>query len=270
MTDPAPRGRPSWRRRVGLVASLVVVAFLGWALVRGWSQVREYRWDVDPWLLAGSVAVLAVFLLTSGAGYLGVLESLTGRPVPRAGVLSAWATSLLGRYVPGSVLMVVGRVEMSLRHGVPRRVSAAALVYEQALGLGVAALGAVAFVAVYGVVGSAWGLAAVAAAAGLLVALHPRVFGPASAWALRRAGREPLGRLIGARRVAALAAWYALTAVLLSLGVWMAMRALAGPGVGGLAFVGGAFLFAFTLSMVLVIFPSGLDRKSTRLNSSHA
>ncbi len=261
MTDaesPTP-GRGRWRRRLGYAAAAVVLAFLAWALVDGWSQVRRYQWDVDVPLLAASVAVLLVFFATSGLGYVGVVEALAPSPRPsRRAMLRVWATSLLGRYVPGSVLMVVGRLEMGRDHGVARRVSAAALVYEQSLGLGVAAIGSVGFLAAYGAVGSRWAVLAVLAVPVLLVALHPRVFGPLSARALAAVRRPPLERLIRRRDVLALVAWYALTALLLAVGVWLAMRALAGPSVGSAAFVGGAFLFAFTLSMVLIIFPSGL------------
>lgn len=255
--DAAPARRP-WRRRLGIVASLLVVVFLGWAMVDGWSQVRAYSWHIRPWELAASVAVLGVFIVANGVGYLGAVEGLTHTRPPRVKLLSAWATSLLGRYVPGSVLMVVGRMEMAAALGVRRSVSVAALVYEQALGLGVAALASVGFVAAYGNTGSGWSLAAVALTPLLLVALHPRVFGPVSRWVLAKAGRPPLERLISPRRIVALVGWYILTSSLLSLGVWLGLRGLAGTGVGSVVFVGGAFLFAFTLSTLLVIFPSGL------------
>lgn len=256
MTAPA---RTAWRRRAGYLAAGLVVAFLIAALVRGWSQVTAYRWDVNVPLLLAAVAVLAVFFATSGLGYVGVVESLSPSPRPsRMMVMRVWATSLLGRYVPGSVVMVVGRVEMAKSHGVARRTSLAALVYEQSLGLGVAALASAAFVAAYGVPGSRWALLAVAGPPLLLVALHPRVFGPLSRALLTRVGRPPLERLIPARRIAGLVAWYLLTAGLLAVGVWLGVRALGGPLAGSLPFVGGAFLFAFTLSMALIIFPSGL------------
>jgi hypothetical protein len=87
---------------------------------------------------------------------------------------------------------------------------------------------------------------------------HPRVFGPASAFALRLVKREPLPRLIPTRPLLALLAWYAGTAVLLALGVWLLVRSAAGPEAGGPAFVGLAFLLSFAISTLAFIFPSGL------------
>ena len=40
---------------------------------------------------------------------------------------------MLARYVPGSVLYVLGRVLLSERLGVPRRITVASIAYEQAL-----------------------------------------------------------------------------------------------------------------------------------------
>ncbi len=145
--EPAP---PSpWRRRLGLLAGLLVLVFLAFALVDGWKAVSEYDWNLQPGLLALGCLVLMVFYLASGGGYIAIIERLHHRGPPRLAMLSIWARSLLGRYVPGNVLMVVGRVVLSYERGVPRRSTVAAMVYEQVLTVAVGAAGAVAFVAIY-------------------------------------------------------------------------------------------------------------------------
>nr|WP_217914259.1 lysylphosphatidylglycerol synthase domain-containing protein [Miltoncostaea marina] len=237
-----------------------MLGFLGWALVDGWSSVSAYDWDVQPGLLAAGVATLLVFYLAGGLGWAAIVRLLHGPDPPAAVHMSIWGRSLLGRYVPGSVLMVLGRVVLSADRGVPRRTSLAATVYEQVLSLGVAAAGALMFVAAAGedaagTDGRVWLLLLLPVG---LAALHPRVFGPVSAWALRKARREPLPRLLGGRALAALVGAYAAIAVLLGLGVWLLVRSAAGPGAGDPLFVGSAFLLSFAVSMVAVIFPSGL------------
>ena len=91
-----------------------------------------------------------------------------------------------------------------------------------------------------------------------LVLLDPRVFGPASSWVLRKAGREPLPRLLATRPLLGLLGWYAGIAVLGGLGIWLLVRSAAGAEAGGPAFVGLAFLLSFAVSMIAFIFPSGL------------
>jgi hypothetical protein len=250
--------RRPWRRWGGLAAGLLVLGFLGWALVDGWSTVSEYDWDLEPGLLVLGCLVLVAFYLCSALGYGAIIDRLHHPGPPARVTISIWAKSLLGRYVPGNVLMVVGRVVLSYERGVPRKASLAATVYEQALTVGVAAAGAVAFVAIYeegGGDATLWLLALVPLG---LVALHPRVFGPLSSWLLRKAGRDPLPRLLGLRPLSGLLAWYCGTAVVLGVGIWLLVRSAAGPEAGGPAFVGLAFLLSFAVSMVAFVFPSGL------------
>jgi glycosyltransferase 2 family protein len=220
--------------------------------------VAGYEWDLQPALLGLGCVVLLAFYLASALGYGAIIDRLHHPGPPARVTISIWARSLLGRYVPGNVLMVLGRVVLSHERGVPRRATLAATVYEQALGVGVAAAGAVVFVSLYERGGGdtrRWLLALVPL--GLLL-LHPRVFGPASSWLLRRAGREPLPRLLGVRPLAGLVAWYAATACTLGVGVWLLVRAAAGAEAGGPAFVGLAFLLSFAVSMLAFVFPSGL------------
>ena len=262
MTGPpeaaAPPARPSpWRRRLGLLAGLLVLVFLGVALVDGWSAVSQYDWNLQPGVLALGCLVLLAFYLASGVGYLAIIDRLHhGGPRPLV-MLDIWGRSLLGRYVPGNVLMVVGRVVLSYERGVPRRSTVAAMVYEQVLTVAVGAAGAVAFVAFYsgGGDGRLWLLALLPL--GLLF-LTPRVFGPATAYVLRRFKREPLPRLLATRTLFALVAWYTFAAVLLGVGIWLLVVSAAGTGSGDLAYVGLAFLLSFAISMIAFIFPSGL------------
>ena len=252
----APAPPSPWRRRGGLIAGVLVLGFLVWALIDGWSSVADYDWNVSVGVLALGCLVLLGFYLASGLGYVGIIDRLHTPGPPARVTLSIWARSLLGRYVPGNVLMVLGRVVLSHERGVPRKTTLAATVYEQLLTLGVAAAGAVAFVAVYDGGGTRiWLLALVPLG---LVALHPRIFGPLSTYALKVAKREPLPRLIPPGPLAALLAWYTFTAGLLGVGIWLLVRSAAGSDAGDPWFVGLAFLLSFAVSMLAFIFPSGL------------
>jgi hypothetical protein len=253
-------GRPTagpLRRWGGLAAGVLVLGFLGWALVDGWATVSEYDWDIEPAVMALGVIVVGLFYLASGVGYGAIVDRLHAGGPPARTTLSIWARSLLGRYVPGKFLMIVSRVVMSYDRGVPRRVTVAATVYEQLLTLGVAAGGSVLFVILFGTAGAVqvWLLALLPL---LLLLLHPRIFGPASAWLLRKARREPLPVLLTPGPLAALIAWYALTAFLLCAGVWLLVRSAAGPEAGSPAYVGLAFLVSFAISVLAFLFPSGI------------
>ncbi len=246
------------RRALGLAAGLLILVFLGLGAASGWDKVADYDWEIEPWAAAAGFAALLVLYLLSALGYVFILEQLAGRRVPRLRFVAIWARSLLGRYVPGNVLMVASRLVLGQEAGISRKVSLAASVYEQALSLGMAAAGGLVLFAAYGAqeIGPAAWLVAIVPA-GLLV-LSPGTFGRLSGWLLRRAGREPLEVLLSGRQLVGLGAWYLLTSSFLALGVGLLVHSVAGSDAGSLLYVGLSFLTSFVVSMLAFVFPSGL------------
>jgi len=236
------------------------VGFLVWGVAGGWSKAADYSWNLDWGELALAVLVLALFYLAWATGYVVLLEALARRRLHRGRFSSIWARSLLGRYVPGNVLMVAARMVLGREAGVPSQLSLAASVYEQVAMLVVAAVGAAGFVVVAGG-GSSQLFWAVLALPLLVVLLDPAVLGRVSAWVLARLGRDTQLVPLTRRQVAPLLAWFALTMGLLALGTGVGTRAVAGSDAGGIAYIGFAFLLAWAASMLLVVFPSGLGAR---------
>jgi hypothetical protein len=256
--EPQREGRLSGRRRaLGFAAGLLILVFLGLGVAKGWDRVSRYDWRFEPGAAAGGFAALLGLYVMSAYGYVLILEQLAAQRVPRRRFVAVWARSLLGRYVPGNVLMVASRLVLGREAGIPQRVSLASSVYEQALSLGAMALGGVILLAAEGArsVGPAGWLVAVIPLS--LVVLHPRLFGPLTTWLFARIGRRPLEALLSGRQLAALFAWYLVSAVLLALGVALIVRSAA-PGSGPLAYIGLSFVASFVISMLAFVFPSGL------------
>jgi hypothetical protein len=246
------------RRALGLAAGLLILVFLALGAIAGWDKVDDFDWQIDPAAAAAGFAALFGMYVTNALGYVLIIEQLAGRRVPRRRFAAVWARSLLGRYVPGNVVMVASRLVLGQEAGISRKVSLAASVYEQALSLGAASAGGLLLLAAYGageIGAAAWLVALVPAG---LVVLHPSLFGRFTGWALRRAKREPLEVLLTGRQVLALLAWYLLGAVLLALGIGLLVHSAVGDDGGSLLYVGLSFLTSFVLSMLAFIFPSGL------------
>jgi uncharacterized membrane protein YbhN (UPF0104 family) len=256
--EAAGGGLSGRRRAAGLGAGLLILVFLALGVAAGWDKITSYDWQVEPaQAVAGFVAVLGMYLM-SAVGYVLILERLAHQHVPRARFVAVWGRSMLGRYVPGNVLMVASRLVLGQEAGIPRKVSLAASVYEQALQLGASAAGGLIMLAAYGAgkIGpAAWLVALVPLG---LLALDPRLFGRLSGALLRRAGREPLAALLSGRQVAAMFAWYLATVALLALGVGLLVHSAVGAGGGSLLYVGLSFLLSFVVSMLAFVFPSGL------------
>jgi uncharacterized membrane protein YbhN (UPF0104 family) len=253
---PVPRTRV--RRIGGWVAGLLIVGFLAAGVIDGWSRVTAYHWQFDAGMLALAVAAVASALALAALGYVALLERLSGRRLPRARLVAIWGRSLLGRYVPGNVVMVGSRVVLGREAGISGRVSLAASVYEQGLSLGASAVASVGFLLYVGDLGQGPWLWIVAAVPLGILLLHPRVFAPLSGAVLRRVRRQPLDVFLDGRQVVVFAVLYGAIYAVLALGAWAAVRGFGGPQVGGPLYVGAGFLLSFVLSMLAFVFPSGL------------
>jgi hypothetical protein len=236
----------------------MVVVALGIALARGWTNVSQYQWRLEPgWLALGGALFIAAYVM-NGIAYCVAVEWLSPvHPSRRVG-LSIWARSLLARYIPGNVMMVVGRAVMAHDEGVPKRATLAATIYEQALALGIGTVAAVVFLVGYGNPGDPHLLWLLLVVPVVLVCVHPVPFRKLSTWVLRRTGRPPLAALFSSWQVVKLLILYSAGTAVLLVAVWALLRAAAGPEIGGAVEIGLAFMFAYVISVLAFIIPSGI------------
>lgn len=254
--SPAPKS--SRRRWITAIVVVLVVVALGVVLVRGWDRVSQYDWQLSPaWIVLGSVLVIVGYAF-NGLAYGRSVDWLSPVHPSAAVALSIWARSLLARYVPGNVMMVIGRAVLAYDEGVPKRVTVAATVYEQALALGIGTIGAVVYLAAFGNPGEGGLLWLFAIVPFVLAGLHPVPFRRMSTWALTKLRRPPLETLFSGRQVMRLFLLYSIGTVPLVVGVWALVRSAAGAEAGGVIEVGLAFLLAFVVSFLAFVLPSGI------------
>jgi len=253
-------------------AGLLVVIFgsLVGFLATQWNRLPEFDWRFSPaWLVLSGIAVGALYV---GQGELWrLILRLLGAPTERRAARAAYAKPLLARYVPTSVLLVVGRVVLAERLGVQKRVTLASIAYE----LGLAVVSAV-IAASYFVIRLP-GLAEVEARYAILlvipialVALHPRAFGPMADYALRKVGSEPLAMTIPFSRVLALVALYLLTWVAVGLGLFAFASALHPVEARDLLYIAASYPVGFCVSVLAFILPGGLGARDVTLATALA
>lgn len=238
--------------------AIVIFGFLVLTVVNQWAEIKAKGVHFHVLWLIPAFAILPLFYAFSALGWDLTLRFLGYRiGVGRAQV--AWGQPLLARYVPGSVLYVVGRVLLSERAGVPRRITIASIVYEQA----VSATSAVA-VAAYFIISHPdlqgeplrWAVLLLIPAA--IVILHPRVFGPLADRVMRAFGREPLPAVISLRGVLALLAFYALNWGVVAIGIYCVARSVSTIPLSDIPVVGSAQAVGYVAALVTLVAPAGL------------
>ena len=234
----------------------VALVFVALVLSRSWDDVQAFDWSFHPaWLVVSGLVILAFYTLQAFGWWL-VLRALALH-VPVRWAAAAWGQSIVARYVPGNVFMFLGRALSSQRRGLDLRRLSAAMVYEQALAFCAALV-------TLGLLFPFWeyhpGLMALSLLGipALLALLHPRAFVPLADRLLRLLHREPLGAELRFGRVVALLCYYVAAWFVAGFACWSLARAVADVGVDALPAVTVAFVFAFVVSMVAVVFPGGL------------
>lgn len=254
--------RPPRRRsaRVALQAALalVIFGFLVVTVASQWSELREEGIDFELiWLLPALVTCVAFYAL-GGVGWDLILRFLGYRLSPvRAQV--AYGQPLLARYVPGSVLYLLGRMLLSERAGVPRRLTLASIVYEQAISASAALAVATFFLISHPDLDGQplrWAILLVVPIA--VVVLSPRVFGPLANRALRAFGREPLPATMPLRGILVMLPYYAATWAVAGLGVFFIARSVHYFPWSDLPTVGTAQSVGYVAALVTLVAPAGL------------
>jgi glycosyltransferase 2 family protein len=254
--------KPPRSKRVRLAIQLgiavLVFGFLVLTVVDQWQEIQEKGVHFHVLWLIPAFVILPIFYGLNAVGWDLILRFLGYRlGAGRAQV--AWGQPLLARYVPGSVLYVLGRVLLSERAGVPRRLTVASIVYEQALQATSAIV-----VAAYFVIGHPdlqgqplrWAVLVLIPLA--IALLHPRVFGPIANRLLRAFGREPLPGVISLRGVLAVLAFFTFNWAVVAVGLYCVARSVSTISTGDILVVGAAQAIGYVAALATLVAPAGL------------
>ena len=254
--------RPPRSRRVRLAIQVglafLIFAFLVLTVIDQWSEIQNEGVHFHVAWLAPAIVILPLFYVFSALGWDFTLRFL-GHPIGFGRAQVAWGQPLLARYVPGSVLYVLGRVLLSERAGVPRRITIASIVYEQAISATSAIVVAAYFIVKHPDLQGQplrWGVLLLIPAA--IVLLHPRVFGPLANKALKAFGRESLPEVISLRGVLSLIVFYSLNWVVVAFGIYCVARSVTYVPYDDILLVGSAQAIGYFAALVTLVAPAGL------------
>jgi hypothetical protein len=255
-----PRSR---KVRLALQIGLVVVIFgsLVYTVVDQWSTIQSEGVHFHVVWLIPAIVILPAFFVISALGWDLTLRFL-GYPLGFGRAQVAWGQPLLARYVPGSVLYVLGRILLSEKAGVPRRITIASIVYEQAISATSAIVVASYFIIKHPDLQGdpiRWGVLLLIPAA--IALLHPKVFGPLANWALAKFGREPLPEVISLRGVIALIVFYSMNWVVVAFGIYCVARSVTYIPFNDILLVGSAQAIGYFAALVTLVAPAGLGVK---------
>lgn len=256
---------PRLRLVIGIGVPVLVLACLGLAVASQWSKLPNLKWHFEVGWLLLSLSAFAVFQYAQAQLYVVMMHAL-GTPLNPVRGRAIWCVTLLGRYVPTSVMLAVSRMALAQREGVPKRVSFASFVYEMGLTFTAAVIvGAYFFVQLPSLRHDPERFAALVLPVIALVALDPRVFHRLADLALQRLGRERLPLSLSRRRVFSFLVLYALAMVVAGFGVYTFARAIHPVGASHLTTVVASYSVGFAVSLLAFVLPGGLGAREAAM-----
>jgi hypothetical protein len=257
--------KPPRSRKVRLALQIglavLIFGFLVLTVIDQWAEIQDEGVHFHVGWLIPAMVILPIFFVLSAYGWDLTLRFL-GYPIGFRQAQVAWGQPLLARYVPGSVLYVLGRMLLSERAGIPRRITIASIVYEQAVSATSAVIVASYFIIQHpDLQGDAYRWAVLLLIPAAIALLHPRVFGPLANRALRAFGREPLPAVIPVRGIVTLIAFYAFNWIVVALGLYCVARSVTFIPFEDVLLVGSAQAIGYFAALVTIVAPAGLGVK---------
>jgi uncharacterized membrane protein YbhN (UPF0104 family) len=246
--------------RAALLA--IVLAFCGYGLYKEWPQVSAGLSRLHWYAVALSLAACMAGSFCLMLAWRAILADLGSRlPVRAAAKINFIAQ--LGKYVPGAVWAIAAQVELARNYKVPRQRSIAAI----AVGLAVSVGAGLSIAAIALPLSSAglsryyWTFAAVPVIAACLL---PPVLGRLIDRGLTLARQAPLDHRPTWPGLARALAWTLLGWLLFGIQIWLLLGDMTGRH-GYLLLAIGGYALAFSLGLLLVIFPSGIGPREVIL-----
>ena len=165
--------------------------------------------------------------------------------------------------------MYLSRAWLSHAQGLPVDRVTAAMVYEQALGVCSALVAMALLFPFWEYHRGATALSLIAVPV-LIALLHPRVFAPLSAWALRLLRRPPLDVTLGFGAVLLLLGYGVAGWFVAGAGAWLLARAVTDLTVDALPLVIVTNALAYVVGMAAFVFPSGIGVREAVFTASLA
>lgn len=265
--EPAPtppdKMSPSPRRRwLGVAARVLIIGtifyFIFAALARNWGELRQHEFSLSWQPIALSYLVFCVYLMNRALIWHWMTHKFACA-IPLRQAVAAWFYSLLGKYVPGKVFLLAGRLHFYRREG--RSALSVSMCFGlETIGILLASilvlLVAPLFVDLPLVAHYRW--PAILLAALLLVAIRPRHLELLANPLLKLARRPPISLPLQYRDALVTIGLFSANWVLLGLGFVLLVNAIYPVDLRYLVYLAGSFALANMIGLLAIFAPAGI------------
>jgi uncharacterized membrane protein YbhN (UPF0104 family) len=238
----------------------VILAFCCYALVAEWPQVHPTLSRLRWYTFAGSIAAAMAGAGCMMLAWRALLADLGSR-LPIAVAARVTFVAQLGKYVPGAVWSFAAHVELGHDYQVPRRRGAASVIVALAVAIGAGLLIAAITLPLSSPAVFRKYMLVLATVPVIAICLAPPILHRILNRALRLIRQEPLEQQVSWRGLGVALAWSVLGWLLFGAQLWVLLADVAKAGTNSIMLAVGAYALAYSLALLLVIFPNGIGAR---------
>ncbi len=127
--------RTSSKTFVHWITGIIILCaffFLGRHVYLHADEIMRFEWRIDIHMLVASTLLSSLLILCQAFGWYLILRTLNS-PVELWQCIRIYMISQLGRYIPGKVMLFVGRVLMSEQMGISKTLASLSVLFEAVL-----------------------------------------------------------------------------------------------------------------------------------------
>jgi len=126
------KSKINWKKFLQYIIILVIFIFIGKYLYNSWNEISNYSWEINILLLILSYFFLFLFFIITPIGWRLILKHLKEK-LNYKKTIKYWFLSQLGKYIPGKIWFVLGRIYYCKKEGISIKNSFASMTLETAL-----------------------------------------------------------------------------------------------------------------------------------------
>jgi len=248
----------SFRKVASLILVVIIFYFIGRVIYKEWDKFSGYNWSPNPFLVLFSIIILLITYLLFSHGWTLILRMI-GVNIGWSKGLSICLLSIFGRYIPGGIWTVLGRMYLCRLEGIPDSRSSMSILLDQSYAVVSAGIVFVVSLLFWKDTSSVFRVLPVVIILPLfLFFLHPqpflKVINPVLSWF----GKGPVNISLSFSNMLILAGYYSFNWLLAGVSFYIFIRAFYPVELHYILIISGIYAISYAAGFIIFFMPAGL------------
>lgn len=248
----------TFKKMGGLLLFVIIFYFIGRVIYKDWDKFSEYKWSPNVTWLISSIVLSFILYISTAFGWTLILKMIGVNLDRRKGIM-IYLLSIFGRYIPGGIWAMLGRVYLCRLEGIPDSRSSMSILLEQAYPIVTAGLVFAGSLILWDDAGSVSRVLPLVILIPLFILfLHPKLFLKLVNPILAMFGKGPVNISLSYSNMLILCVFYSFNWLIAGIAFYSFIRAFYPLEPHYIFILSGIYAISFTAGFLAFFMPAGL------------